>query len=198
LHGNLLVSGTSLHRTLRWRFLLAAVAFALIGSDFLAHFDLQVDLKRMRLDAFAAAANMECGQRRRCTLLPLALRHLLSLALLLLLPSCFTPSLPLAQPLPPAAVAALVPSNYKLILAEFPEVVNETKLLPTVSHKVEHYIETEGRPVSSKYRRLDPDRLAAAKAEFASLEEQGIVRRSSSNWVSPLHMVKKPDGSWRP
>jgi cleavage and polyadenylation specificity factor subunit 1 len=63
---------------------------------------------------------------------------------------------------------------------------------------VEHFIETEGRPVTSKYRRLDPDRLAAAKAEFAELEKQGVVRRSSSNWASPLHMVKKSDGTWRP
>jgi hypothetical protein len=32
-----------------WRFLLATMAFALIGGDFLANFDLAVDLKRMRL-----------------------------------------------------------------------------------------------------------------------------------------------------
>jgi hypothetical protein len=36
-------------RTVQWRFLRAAVAFALIGSDFLAHFDLKVDLRRLRL-----------------------------------------------------------------------------------------------------------------------------------------------------
>jgi hypothetical protein len=36
-------------RVFRWRFLLAAIAFALIGSDFLAFFDLQVDLRRLRL-----------------------------------------------------------------------------------------------------------------------------------------------------
>jgi Reverse transcriptase (RNA-dependent DNA polymerase) len=52
--------------------------------------------------------------------------------------------------------------------------------------------------VAAKYRRLDPAKLAAAKKEFAEMEKQGIIRRSSSCWSSPLHMVKKPDGSWRP
>ena len=40
--------------------------------------------------------------------------------------------------------------------------------------------------------------LAAAKAEFASIEAQGIVRRGNGEWSSPLHMVKKSDGSWQP
>ena len=57
---------------------------------------------------------------------------------------------------------------------------------------------TKGRPVKAKYRRLDNDRLDAAKKEFAELEKQGITRRSNSNWASPLHMVKKSDGTWRP
>ena len=30
------------------------------------------------------------------------------------------------------------------------------------------------------------------------LEKEGIVRRSNSDWASPLHMVQKSDGSWRP
>jgi hypothetical protein len=35
------------------------------------------------------------------------------------------------------------------------------------------------------------------KAEFAALERDKIIWWSSSPWVSPLHMVKKPDGYWR-
>ena len=30
------------------------------------------------------------------------------------------------------------------------------------------------------------------------MEKAGIVRRSFSLWSSPLHMVPKPDGTWRP
>jgi hypothetical protein len=75
-----------------------------------------------------------------------------------------------------------VTPDFQQLVAEFPAVVNQSKVLPQVTHNVEHIIETTGRPVSSKYRRLDPERLAAAKAEFAELEQQGIIRKSSSNW----------------
>jgi hypothetical protein len=30
------------------------------------------------------------------------------------------------------------------------------------------------------------------------MEKDGIVQRSDSPWLSPLHMVMKPDGSWQP
>ena len=33
----------------------------------------------------------------------------------------------------------------------------------------------QGRPVASKYQRLDAEKLEAAKAEFHSLEQQGII-----------------------
>ena len=61
-----------------------------------------------------------------------------------------------------------------------------------------HHIQTTGPPLASKFRRLDGVKLAAAKAEFLQLEKEGVVQRSSSPWSSPLHMVKKADGSWRP
>ena len=76
--------------------------------------------------------------------------------------------------------------------------VNASKVLPSTSHGVEHFLQTTGPPIASPFRRLDAEKLASAKAEFLDLEKQGIVRRSSSPWASPLHMVKKAEGSWRP
>ncbi|GFS36853.1 gag-pol polyprotein [Nephila pilipes] len=38
-----------LRRSFKWKFILASVPFAIIGADFLKHFDLIIDLKRQRL-----------------------------------------------------------------------------------------------------------------------------------------------------
>jgi Reverse transcriptase (RNA-dependent DNA polymerase) len=63
---------------------------------------------------------------------------------------------------------------------------------------VGHHIETNGRPVFVKARHLEPAKRKVADEEFAALEKAGIVSRSTSPWASPLHMVPKKDGSWRP
>ena len=82
---------------------------------------------------------------------------------------------------------------------KYKAVVGASKWLPLIKHAVEHLIETTAtRPVASRYHRLDPERLAATKAEFATMESQGIIRRSKCSWFSPLHIVEKSDGSWRP
>ena len=84
------------------------------------------------------------------------------------------------------------------LLAEFPDIVGSgfSDLKPT--HGVKHHINTRGQPVFAKARRLDPDKLAIAWAEFQKMEDAGIIHRSNSPWASPLHMVPKGDGSWRP
>lgn len=83
------------------------------------------------------------------------------------------------------------------VSSEFPELQKLNFRKAGTKHAVEHHIETKGPPVHQKARRLSPEKLKFAKREFLALERLGIVRRSSSPWASPLHMVPKGQG-WRP
>ena len=51
--------------------------------------------------------------------------------------------------------------------------------------------------MQSKVRRLAPDKLAVAKAEFEKLEQLGVCRRAKSEYASPLLVVNKADGGHR-
>ena len=110
----------------------------------------------------------------------------------------------LSQPLlqmngTPGRVHCISTSNefYKL-LQEYPSILTPTFSSPTTTHGVHHFIPTTGPPIHSHARRLSPDKLAIAKEEFGKMEDMGIIQRSSSQWASPLHMVPKNSGSWRP
>jgi cleavage and polyadenylation specificity factor subunit 1 len=156
-------------KTFLCSFILAAVAKPILGVDFLAQHHLLVDpFSQQVLDA--------------ATLKPICP----SAATAASGRSRFTASLCHVSP----AVRSL--------LASFPAVVGDGSGTPRPKHGIEHFIETSGRPIFAKARRLDPEKLRAAESEFRALEKAGIVRRSNSPWSSPLHMVPKPDGSWRP
>ena len=197
-------------KTFTWSFLQAAISFHIVGADFLSHFGLSVDLKHLKLLS-------DSGRRYSLSAAPvgsvfasIGLQEVVSSPPLVHIGSTDGSSTALphrldhnGSPTSAQQVAADCTQHrpqpkYQDILKEFPEVVNPSKKLPQVKHQVEHHIETVGRPVSAKYRRLDTDKLRAAKAEFLEMERQGIVRRSDSSWASPLHMVRKSDGSWRP
>ena len=89
-------------------------------------------------------------------------------------------------------------NDFSALLKEFPNILTPTFSSPTAKHGVVHYISTEGPPIHSRARRLPPEKLAIAHDEFRTMEEMGIIRRSTSQWASPLHMVPKQSGSWRP
>jgi hypothetical protein len=97
-----------------------------------------------------------------------------------------------------AAALCHVTPAVRALIASFPAIIGDGSGTPAPKHGVRHTIETSGRPVFSKARRLDPEKHRIAESEFRKLEKAGIVRRSNSPWSSPLHMVPKPDGSWRP
>ncbi len=84
------------------------------------------------------------------------------------------------------------------LLEDFPDVVNAGGSLPVPIHDVQHHIKTAGPPIASRFRRPEGAKLEAARKEFEVKEREGIVQRSTSPWASPLHMVPKKDGSWRP
>ncbi len=57
-----------------------------------------------------------------------------------------------------------LPLFFQLLLQRLKDVVNPSKVLPQISHGVEHHLETRGPPIASPFRRLDTEKLAAAKA----------------------------------
>ena len=94
-----------------------------------------------------------------------------------------------------------VSDNYGPLRSEFPAVFRpELRPVPGSHppHGVYHFITTTGPPVFSRFRRLAPDRFAAAKKVFQDMERLGICQKASSPWASPLHLVNKKDGSLRP
>jgi Reverse transcriptase (RNA-dependent DNA polymerase)/RNase H-like domain found in reverse transcriptase/Integrase zinc binding domain/Integrase core domain len=107
------------------------------------------------------------------------------------------PSLPCRRTPFIAALSVFSPA-IRALLAAFPSVISDGRSRPQPRHGVEHCVETSGPPIFAKARRLDPSKLKAAEAEFAALEAAGIIRRSDSAWSSPLHMVPKKNGDWRP
>ncbi len=89
----------------------------------------------------------------------------------------------------------------KNILHFFPSFLNLLGCITTmiIKHDVTHHITTSGPPVSCRARRLSPEKLTIARKEFEHMLDLGIIRPSSSNWSSLLHMVpKKTEGDWRP
>jgi len=89
--------------------------------------------------------------------------------------------------------------KYLELLRQFPDLSNPTLPHRGVTKAVSHCIRTKGPPVFARARRLAPDKLDIAKAEFEHMIDMGIIRPSDSPWASPLHMVpKSTPGDWRP
>ena len=89
-------------------------------------------------------------------------------------------------------------NKYRKILKDFPEILKPTFSSAEVKHGVRHFVPTTGPPVHARARRLAPDKLLVAKREFLEMEQMGVIRKSNSPWASPLHIVPKPNGGWRP
>ena len=83
------------------------------------------------------------------------------------------------------------------MLDSFPEILTPSFKPREVTHGVRHHIPTNCRPIQSKVRKLNPEKLEIAKKEFEKLVELGVCYRGKSEWASPLMVAPKPCGGWR-
>lgn len=157
-----------LRRDYAWRFIVADVTRAIIGVDFLSHYGLVVDVRNQRL-----------------------IDGTTSLA---------TPALLARKSVDVTSVKVMSgDSIYHTILEHYPEITRPHGIHHTPTHSTVHHIRTTpGPPVSSTPRRLAPDKLKIAKAEFDAMLKSGICRPSESPWSSPLHLAPKKNDGWRP
>ena len=158
-------------RRFEWNFLLANVSMPILGADFLREHRLLVDVAGARL---LDASSLE--PIPTVTSVPANTKSQLYTALL------------------------STTEEFRDLLAEYPDVVWSKGFSASIpKHPVRHTVPTvPGPPVFAKARRLDAEKLESARKEFAAMEAAGVIRRSNSSWASPLHMVQKPEGSWRP
>ena len=97
----------------------------------------------------------------------------------------------------PINFVSQIDDPYFQLLDRYPEICTPTFKIQQPQHNVKHYIPTEGHPVQSRARRLDPEKLSVAKAELEKLVELGVCYRGKSEWSSPLLVTTKPNGGWR-
>ena len=148
---------------------LADVTRPILGADFFVANNLAIDLKNKRLIDMSDVSKLGGLHRTPKSHLPIV-----------------------------SGLSKEPHNEFTAILNEFPDILVPRFNTQVNKHGVEHHIVTAGPPVSARARRLHGDKLDVAKKEFLKMEELGIIQRSDSPWSSPLHVVPKSDGSWRP
>ena len=153
------------------RCVMAEVDCSLLGADFLAAAKLWIDVDGARLLHPASGISIPCSHRKK------------------------------SVKGPRISVLAASPEHsdeFKALLARFPS-VTALMLDNTVLHvKYQHEIDTgTEKPIKSRACRLSPEKEDEAKGQIEKMLEEGILFRSQSEWASPMHMVRKADGSWR-
>lgn len=157
-----------LQREYPWRFVVADVTKAIIGADFLRYYNLLVDIRNQRL-VDGTTSLYTVGTSAHSS------KNLFSIKII------------------------TGDSKYHDILRQYPEITHPSGIKGHPKHNTVHYINTTpGPPVSSSPRRLAPDKLRIAKAEFESMLTDGTARPSQSPWSSPLHLAPKKENGWRP
>lgn len=156
-----------LRREFKWLFIIADVSTPILGADFLIYYNLLIDLKQKCITD--KTTNLSSYGEIRKT-----------------------------KDFGISTISTTTKTPFSNLIEEFIDITTTTLTRKrTADAIVIHHIETTGKPVADRPRRLSGDKLAAAKAEIDFLLDQGICRPSKSPWASPIHMVAKKTGGWR-
>lgn len=164
-----------LRRQFEFPFIIADVTKPIIGADFLAYFNLLVDLKNSKL--IDSITNLKTKG---------SLEHVSSNEINITTVS--------------KDRSFYCHSTYEKLIKEFHDLTIPTNFNALENENltgVYHHIETKGAPVFGKPRRLTPDKYESAKTDFEQMVKIGICRPSKSPWSSALHIVNKANGADR-
>ena len=153
-------------------FLLADVNRPILGADFFLAQNLLIDIPCRRLTSADSGVSVHVRARPAAVLSDLC---------------------GLSQPVKLVALDS--------VLDSFPEVMSPSDFYDSsrpAKHGLAHTIPTDGPPVFARPRRLFGEKLQVAREEFQKMLKMGIIRPSDSAWASPLHVVPKANGGWRP
>ena len=159
-----------LRRVFDWYFVVADVHRPILGADFFTNFCLLIDFSNRKLIDSTTKLCYSCSVvDRNVTIAPVV------------------------------SLSNIIDQRLRELLLSYTTLYTHSVTHTDTPVHTHHIIETStDRPVFAKARQLSSDKFKSAKAEFDSLLKLGIIRPSKSPWASPLHMVPKADGSWRP
>ena len=162
------ISSRSLRRSFVWNFVIADIKSPILGLDFLTSNKIIINCPEQTL------TDSETNFRIVC-------------------------SISKSESPPPVLAIPELSSDIQNLIDEYSTLFQPIQCQDASPESFIHRIDTgQSRPVAAKPRQLNHEKLTAAKEEFQRMLAAGIIRPSNSNWSSPLHMVKKQDGSWRP
>uniref|UniRef100_A0ABD2W6P9 Reverse transcriptase n=1 Tax=Trichogramma kaykai TaxID=54128 RepID=A0ABD2W6P9_9HYME len=100
---------------------------------------------------------------------------------------------------PVTGISLIDPQHpFAQVLSQYMALFNSQQGSGARATGVFHHLLTTGEPIAQRPRRLLPEKLKAAKKQFAIWCEDGTCRPSDSPWASPIHIVpKKNPGEFR-